>query len=462
MSGSKYTWSSMNSYFASYLHYNGNSWVKPTDTYLLMPCTDFINNCVLTLGVKLGNKIGVRKTILVALGFYYFSCFLLMFVPNYYVVLLAMGIFGVGSGFGYFPPIKNCWKYYPKNNGLIFGICVGGLGLSSSILTPLADYFIVNPNKLGTDKDGYYPKEVADNLKTYLYILTGIYAFLGIFAFFLAFEYNEEEHKKEEDEKLITSDEEKKDSDKKEETKEEKKEETKEEKKDISGKELFRLFKTKKNLTMLCFCICGLFLDNLISNCARDFGNRNGVDQNYLFLLGILFGLVNGSSRFLWGYLMDKYGFKPLMSVIAAIEVILAGSFYFIVNLDLLYIICVLLIAACIGGHFSILAPLFNKVYGVEVGPQAYGLCGFFIGGANLTGPLLSMFLLNDNIHFLFAFLIGGTIVMIKIFCLFIFDEDEKFNFDEIKIDEDIGEITRESQTPEEKNANVINEDEHA
>ena len=276
MSGSKYTWSSMNSYFASYLHYNGNPWVKPTDTYLLMPCTDFINNCVLTIGVKLGNKIGVRNTILVALGFYYFSCFLLMFVPNYYVVLLAMGIFGVGSGFGYFPPIKNCWKYYPKNNGLIFGICVGGLGLSSSILTPLADYFIVNPNKLGTDDEGYYPEEVAYNLKTYLYILTGIYAFLGVSAFFLAFEYNEEEHKKEEDEKLIADDGEKgesekkeekeesdkkdepKESDKKEEKKDEKKEEKNEEKKDISGKELFRLFKTKKNLTMLSFCICGL------------------------------------------------------------------------------------------------------------------------------------------------------------------------------------------------------------
>ena len=99
---------------------------------------------------------------------------------------------------------------------------------------------------------------------------------MGVSAFFLAFEYNEEEHKKEEDEKLITSDGEKgesekkeekeesdkkdepKESDKKEEKKDEKKEEKYEEKKDISGKELFRLFKTKKNLTMLSFCICGL------------------------------------------------------------------------------------------------------------------------------------------------------------------------------------------------------------
>ncbi len=200
----------------------------------------------------------------------------------------------------------------------------------------------------------------------------------------------------------------------------------------------------------------------MVSNCARDFGNKNKVNQDYLFLLGILFGIVNGSSRFLWGYLMDKYGFKPLMSVIAAVEVILAGSFYFIVQYDLLYIFCVLLIAACIGGHFSILAPLFNKVYGVEVGPQAYGLCGFFIGGANLTGPLLCMFLLKKNTDFLIAFLIGGTLVMIKIFCLFIFDEEEKFNFDEIKVDDDIGEIVRESKNSEDQNINVINEDEHA
>ena len=108
-----------------------------------------------------------------------------------------------------------------------------------------------------------------------------------------------------------------------------------------------------------------------------------------------MFGLVNGSSRLLWGYLMDKFGFKPLMSVIAFIEVLVSGSFYFIVKYDLLYIISVLLIATCIGGHFSILAPLFNKVYGVAIGPQAYGICALFIGVSNLSGPLMCMFLLK-------------------------------------------------------------------
>ena len=254
MSGSKYTWSGMNSYFASYLYYNGNSWVKPTDTYLLMPCTDFINNCVLTFGVKLAKKIGLRKLLLIALCFSYLSCFLLIIFPNYFIVLLAMGVFGVGSGFGYFPPIENCWKYYPKSNALIFGICVAGLGLSSSILTPLADYFIVNPNKEGTNEEGYYSEKVANNLKKYLYILTGIYVFLGVSAFLLAFEYEEE---KQNNEKLIKNEKEEKEGEDIEGNKEEETQEVKE-KKNITGRELFRLFATKKYLMLLSFCICGL------------------------------------------------------------------------------------------------------------------------------------------------------------------------------------------------------------
>ena len=225
MSGSKYTWSSMNAYFASYLHYNGNIWVKPTHTYLLMPAIDLINNCVLTIGIKLSKKIGLRYILLISILCAYLSCFLLIIYPNYFLVLFAMGIFGVGSGFGYFPPIENCWKYYPKRNALIFGLCVAGLGLSSSILTPLADFFIVNKKKESTDNDGYYPEEVANNLKTYLYILTGIYGFLGVSAFLLGFEYKEEEVKTE-DNNLI--------EDKKEDNNKEEKQEEIKEKKNIS------------------------------------------------------------------------------------------------------------------------------------------------------------------------------------------------------------------------------------
>ena len=123
------------------------------------------------------------------------------------------------------------------------------------------------------------------------------------------------------------------------------------------------------------YLIFYLVFDNLVSNCYRDFGNKNEVKQDYIFTIGILFGIVNGSSRLFRGYLMDKCGFKPLMMIIAFMEISTAASFYFIVSINILYLICVLLISLCIGGHFSLLCPLFNKVYGVAIGPQIYGIC---------------------------------------------------------------------------------------
>ena len=195
-----------------------------------------------------------------------------------------------------------------------------------------------------------------------------------------------------------------------------------------------------------------IVFDNLASNCYRDFGNRNDVEQDYIFVLGILFGIINGSCRLMWGYLMDRFGFKPLMLIISFIEISIAASFYFIVKINILYFICVLLISLCIGGHFSMLAPLFNKVYGVGIGPQTYGICGIFIGLANLTGPLLCIFFLDDKSDFLIAFLIAGSIIIIKIVCLILFDENEKYNFDELEGNNDLGKIERESTKIERKN----------
>jgi hypothetical protein len=87
---------------------------------------------------------------------------------------------------------------------------------------------------------------------------------LGVVAFLLAFEYEKEDgkHNEENKEKLING-ENREEEGKKEEKKEEEKtseSEAKEqkEKKNISGKELFRLFRTKKYLMLLSFCVCGL------------------------------------------------------------------------------------------------------------------------------------------------------------------------------------------------------------
>ena len=155
----------------------------------------------------MGNKIGVRLTIIVALACKYISYALLLFIPNYYVVLFAMCLFGVGNGLGNLTYMKNSWKYFPKLQGLINGIILGGAGLSSSILTPLADFFIINPDKeKANEETGLYPKEVGDRVPTYLIILSVTFLILGIISLIFTFPFKEEENtevKAAEEENLI-------------------------------------------------------------------------------------------------------------------------------------------------------------------------------------------------------------------------------------------------------------------
>ena len=64
---------------------------------------------------------------------------------------------------------------------------------------------------------------------------------------------------------------------------------------------------------------------------------------------------------------------------------------------------------------------------------------------------LLCAFFLKEKTDFLVAFLIAGSLVIIKIICLFFFDENEKYNFDENEENNNLGKIEKESKFIEQK-----------
>ena len=146
-----------------------------------------------------------------------------------------------------------------------------------------------------------------------------------------------------------------------------------------------------------------------------------------MYVIGVMFGVINGSSRFLWGWLMDKFGFKVLMFGITGLEIFIAATFYYFAKFAGLYIISVLIVSACIGGHFAILSPVFNKIFGLERGPEMYGVTGNFIGIASICGPIMTNFILHDTKDFLVVFLIGGALCVVKLAVLIFFDENDKY-----------------------------------
>ena len=156
-------------------------------------------------------------------------------------------------------------------------------------------------------------------------------------------------------------------------------------------------------------------------------GNRNNIPQTYLFVGGIIFNLVNGFSRSIWGFFMDKFGFKKLMFIITSIEIIVGSSLYFMVDYKDIYILELLFVAACIGGTYTILAPIFVKVFSLYIGPELYGIAGISIGVANILGPLSMQSMEEENNKsYLIIFLTGVGFCTIKFIILIFFDENKK------------------------------------
>ena len=223
---------------ASYLYYHDSKSIRPKKTYFLMPCSDLFIYFFLTLGAKIGNKIGVRLIICLALAFKFLSYALLLMIPNYYIVLISMCLFGVGSGLGNLTYLKNSWRYFPKSQGLVNGIILGGAGISSSILTPLADFFIINPDKEKADEDTglYFNKTIANKVPKYIAILCIMFLILGLISIFITFpyEFEDENGEKKEERKTVVN----YDSPEYQAT-------------------LKELFLSKQNFKLLSFCFCG-------------------------------------------------------------------------------------------------------------------------------------------------------------------------------------------------------------
>ena len=97
------------------------------------------------------------------------GCYLILyFSKSLYLDYFGLALFGVGQGIAYLAPIRNTCFYFPEKKGFVTGFIVTGYGISAVLLNIVIKY-VVNPESLDT-VDGFYTKEVYDNVKNYLLI----------------------------------------------------------------------------------------------------------------------------------------------------------------------------------------------------------------------------------------------------------------------------------------------------
>lgn len=148
---------------------------------------------------------------------------------------------------------------------------------------------------------------------------------------------------------------------------------------------------------------------------------------------------------------MDKFNFKKLMIIISIIEFIICGTIYVFADKPVIFVIENLLVACCLSGTFTTITPLFNKVFGDNLGAEMYGLTGFFIGLASFAGPILTKLLIKEDSDYLIIYFIGGGFCVVKFIALLFFDENKEFVFKDkgaiYNPQEDIGGITTTRQS---------------
>jgi len=147
--------------------------------------------------------------------------------------------------------------------------------------------------------------------------------------------------------------------------------------------------------------------------------------------MACLFGVVNAVTRFIWGWLLDNYKFKILYYSVVFMELFISLTVYYSASYPILYIFENLLCSFCISGTFTMIIPMFNKVFGFNNGAKLFGLTGLNIGFASFLGPLLTTFIITDNSSITIynkIYLIGTGFVLISLVAL-IFFEDKEYKY---------------------------------
>ena len=130
--------------------FKGSTNIEIKDVYFLMPSVFFVKYCIFTIGVKIAEATSVRFTNIVGVSLMLGGYSSLIYAKSLSHFLYGLISFGIGDGVCNLSTITNAWKYFPESKGTISGIVLAGLGLSASILNPLAD-FIVNAPVIGND-----------------------------------------------------------------------------------------------------------------------------------------------------------------------------------------------------------------------------------------------------------------------------------------------------------------------
>lgn len=296
------------------------------------------------------------------------------------IMILTMGVIA-GAGMGAInasttPPAV---KWFPlEKKGMVTGIVVGGVGISSVFYSPLANYLI---NTVGISN-------------TFIYIGIGALIITLLLAQLLdnppknfAVENNDRI-----DQKLVET------------------------AKDVTWREMLKTKNFYKLWIMLALSSsAGLMIVGHVANITK-------VQVNWEagFILVMLLSIFNALGRILGGTISDKIGRLSMMKVVFIMQALNMFSFHWYTNVALLSF-GVALTGLCYGAGFSVFPATATDLYGMKNFGLNYGLVftGWGVGG--IIGPMTAAAIFDATNSYNLAYTIAGALLILTILIAFTF-----------------------------------------
>lgn len=152
----------------------------------------------------------------------------------------------------------------------------------------------------------------------------------------------------------------------------------------------------------------------------KTIGLEYGYDDSFLTIVGSVGSIMNGSNRPFWGYLFDKKSYRFAYMTILLVQIALCFTFPVVNQYQIAFLIWIILLYSCSGGHFTQLAPIAVRVFGKETGVKVYGYFILGMGLASLSVYFIQTYVILFVDKNTFFYILGGLSICSLISnCLF-------------------------------------------
>ena len=487
--GTFHLWQTILRYFNSYLLEFNNTPIKDKYLEIIFSLSNVPHGLFMILGVLLTGYYSSLQITGVGLIIRILSEFTYIIFPDIRIVTVSVFISSSATGLIYLPIMLDILRYYPNSKGQCISFAMSGFAINRLMFKYISIY-IIDPDSVemirGTQR---YPSIINSNFKLYLKLYLIFFSLLSVLCIYFLHPKKKKKNlvEKEIDSSLdiirrkLTTDPSngihflnidknyKEEGDSSEMFTNTDTETENEEyyikylltrKNNKTSKHLSRISPVKPEpfttliisypflqLTFIFFFTMLIGLIELSS--IRKLGTLNGHSEIFLWNTSFFFKVLNAVGLPIWGFFLDKYGFKNLYTIVLSVQLIISSLCFFISSNAIGFILFNSISAMLHSVNLSIQLTTYVLIFGNEKGVLLYSISWLLIYFFYIARPFISNIFVS-KIYFLAFYITLSLFTMIALIILSFFEE-KKHTFPD---------KTRESSSESEKEMDDLQFDE--